>query len=160
MASGKGFLPCRGRREIWSLVDRYKKEFPIVNECRWCYNVIYNCEPLSLLGNAREVEHIGQQMDKEHQKVLQLKTIVTLPLILFLQHGKAQKGIHGNENDKCKWVYGLAGLLLLLAVAVFGESSYGAKLSLRIAGFGLQPSEFVPGSSPALPAAKTRKVCV
>ncbi|MCI8374010.1 MAG: FtsW/RodA/SpoVE family cell cycle protein [Lachnospiraceae bacterium] len=45
--------------------------------------------------------------------------------------------------QRLPWVYGLAGLLLLLAVAVFGESSYGAKLSLRIAGFGLQPSEFV-----------------
>lgn len=50
---------CRKQREIWQLADRYKKEFPVVNECRWCYNVIYNCEPLSLLGNKREVEDIS-----------------------------------------------------------------------------------------------------
>ena len=49
---------CRKQREIWMLADRYKKEFPIASECRWCYNVIYNCEPLSLLGNQREVESI------------------------------------------------------------------------------------------------------
>lgn len=45
--------------------------------------------------------------------------------------------------QRLPWVYGMAGLLLLLAVAVLGESSYGAKLSLKIAGFSLQPSEFV-----------------
>lgn len=50
---------CKGKSEQWSLVDRYKKEFPVVNECRWCYNVIYNCEPLSLLGNQKEVEDIS-----------------------------------------------------------------------------------------------------
>lgn len=50
---------CRKQQEIFRLSDRYKKEFPVVNECRWCYNVIYNCEPLSLLGNAREVGRIS-----------------------------------------------------------------------------------------------------
>lgn len=50
---------CQKKRECWSLIDRYKKEFPVVNECRWCYNVIYNCEPLSLLRNRKEVEHIS-----------------------------------------------------------------------------------------------------
>lgn len=50
---------CKGQRERITLVDRYKKEFPAVNECRWCYNVIYNCEPLSLLGNKKEVERIA-----------------------------------------------------------------------------------------------------
>ena len=50
---------CGKQQEIWRLADRYKKEFPVVNECRWCYNVIYNCEPLSLLGNVREVGRIS-----------------------------------------------------------------------------------------------------
>ncbi len=50
---------CRRQREPQRLTDRYKKEFPVMNECRWCYNVIYNCEPLSLLGNKKEVEEIA-----------------------------------------------------------------------------------------------------
>lgn len=54
----KTMKACQKQREIWMLADRYKKEFPIASECRWCYNVIYNCEPLSLLGNQREVESI------------------------------------------------------------------------------------------------------
>ncbi len=45
--------------------------------------------------------------------------------------------------QKLPWVYGGAGLLLLTTVAVFGGSSYGAKLSLSIMGFSFQPSEFV-----------------
>lgn len=41
------------------MTDRYKKEFPVLNYCRYCYNVIYNCEPLSLLGSSKEVERIA-----------------------------------------------------------------------------------------------------
>lgn len=44
------------RREVRrTLTDRYKKEFPVVNYCRYCYNIIYNCEPLSLLGSRETV---------------------------------------------------------------------------------------------------------
>lgn len=41
------------------------------------------------------------------------------------------------------WVYGIGGLLLLLFVRLIGTASFGAQLSLRIAGFTFQPSEFV-----------------
>ena len=50
---------CRQRTEVWHLSDRYQKEFPVLNYCRFCYNVIYNCEPLSLLGNRAEVERLA-----------------------------------------------------------------------------------------------------
>ncbi len=35
-------------RETLFLKDRYKKDFPVVTNCRYCYNVIYNSVPLSL----------------------------------------------------------------------------------------------------------------
>ncbi len=41
------------------------------------------------------------------------------------------------------WVYAAVGIALLLAVAVLGSVSYGAKLSFKIAGIAVQPSEFV-----------------
>jgi cell division protein FtsW (lipid II flippase) len=41
------------------------------------------------------------------------------------------------------WVYGIGGLLLLAAVAVIGNTAYGAQLSLTVGGFSFQPSEFV-----------------
>lgn len=41
------------------------------------------------------------------------------------------------------WLYAVAGIALLAAVAVLGSVSYGAKLSFRVAGIAIQPSEFV-----------------
>lgn len=41
------------------------------------------------------------------------------------------------------WLYAGVGIAGLLAVAFFGSTSYGAKLSVSIAGFSLQPSEFI-----------------
>lgn len=41
------------------------------------------------------------------------------------------------------WLFAGVGILLLGIVAVAGRTSYGAKLSISIAGFSLQPSEFV-----------------
>ncbi len=43
------------------LADRYQKEFPVVNYCRYCYNIIYNCEPLSLLYSREEVERLAPE---------------------------------------------------------------------------------------------------
>lgn len=42
-----------------------------------------------------------------------------------------------------KWIYGGIGFAALLFVAVFAVTSGGAKLGFTIAGFGIQPSEFV-----------------
>lgn len=41
------------------------------------------------------------------------------------------------------WVYGIAGIGILLYVLKFGVTKYGAKNWVMIAGFSLQPSEFV-----------------
>ena len=41
------------------------------------------------------------------------------------------------------WLYAVAGLVSLIAVAALGAVSYGAKLSFTVAGIALQPSEFV-----------------
>ena len=45
--------------------------------------------------------------------------------------------------DRLTWLYAIIGIALLSAVAVLGSVSYGAKLSFRIAGIAIQPSEFV-----------------
>lgn len=44
---------------------------------------------------------------------------------------------------KLTWLYAAVGLAGLLAVAVLGATSYGAKLSITIAGITVQPSEFI-----------------
>lgn len=39
---------CR-RQSGWNILsDRYQKEFPVYNDCTYCYNIIYNSVPLSL----------------------------------------------------------------------------------------------------------------
>lgn len=41
------------------------------------------------------------------------------------------------------WLYAVVGLVSLLAVSLFGDTTYGAQLSLNVAGVTFQPSEFV-----------------
>lgn len=42
-----------------SLTDRYSKKFLIKRNCKDCYNVIYNSQPLFLLHQAEEVKRLG-----------------------------------------------------------------------------------------------------
>ena len=44
---------------------------------------------------------------------------------------------------KIPWVYGVLGLVLLIVVWIVGNNSFGAQLSVNIAGIAFQPSEFV-----------------
>lgn len=55
----KTMRQCRKKTETWTLTDRYKKEFPVRNYCKYCYNVIYNSEVLSLLGNKKEIRRLA-----------------------------------------------------------------------------------------------------
>ncbi len=52
---------CDHREVLRLLVDRYKKEFPTLNHCRYCYNVIYNSEPLCLLHQKEAVTRIAPE---------------------------------------------------------------------------------------------------
>lgn len=45
--------------------------------------------------------------------------------------------------NRLAWLYAVLGVALLASVAVLGSVSYGAKLSFKIAGIAVQPSEFV-----------------
>lgn len=36
------------RKKCYYLKDRYSKEFPVLTDCRYCYNLIYNSLPVSL----------------------------------------------------------------------------------------------------------------
>ena len=47
---------CTGKPELLFLKDRKGKEMPVRNQCRFCYNTIYNESPMSLLGLSEEVK--------------------------------------------------------------------------------------------------------
>lgn len=51
----KGTFKCDKKPQILTLRDRLLKEFPVKNHCRFCYNTIYNSEPLSLLGQEEQI---------------------------------------------------------------------------------------------------------
>ncbi len=50
---------CTGKPELLFLKDRKGKEMPVRNQCRFCYNTIYNESPMSLLGLSEEVERFA-----------------------------------------------------------------------------------------------------
>lgn len=47
------------------------------------------------------------------------------------------------QLSRLAWVYGILGLALLAVVWMVGNNSYGAQLSITVAGVAFQPSEFV-----------------
>ena len=52
---------CTGKPELLYLKDRKGKEMPVRNQCRFCYNTIYNESPMSLLGLSKEMERFAPQ---------------------------------------------------------------------------------------------------
>ena len=50
---------CAKIPELLTITDRYKNEFPVKNQCKFCYNKIYNCKPLSLLTRKNEIAQIA-----------------------------------------------------------------------------------------------------
>lgn len=60
---------CKHQPEILLLKDRIGKEFPVRNHCTFCYNTIYNTNPLSLLSQREEAE-------KLHVKAVRLQFTV------------------------------------------------------------------------------------
>ncbi|MBO5278567.1 MAG: U32 family peptidase [Lachnospiraceae bacterium] len=50
---------CSKTPELMTITDRYNNEFPVKNQCRFCYNRIYNCKPLSLLSRKKEITDIA-----------------------------------------------------------------------------------------------------
>lgn len=50
---------CNHNFEKIILKDRYQKEFPVVCNCEFCYNTIYNTLPLSLLKESSKIKELG-----------------------------------------------------------------------------------------------------
>lgn len=46
---------CTGKSGWMSVTDRYQKKFMVRNECAYCYNIIYNTDPLVLLDQKEEI---------------------------------------------------------------------------------------------------------
>ncbi len=50
---------CNHTVDSFSLKDRYQNVFRVKTCCKYCYNVLYNCKPLSLLKYPDEIRNMG-----------------------------------------------------------------------------------------------------
>ena len=52
---------CKKDCKITMLKDRYQNEFPVKNQCRDCYNVIYNTAPLYMIDLKEDLEELNAE---------------------------------------------------------------------------------------------------
>lgn len=52
-------LGCDRKPDVLFMKDRTGKQIPVRNVCRFCYNMVYNPEPLSLAGMEKQVKGLG-----------------------------------------------------------------------------------------------------
>lgn len=52
---------CKKDCKITMLKDRYQNEFPVKNQCRDCYNIIYNTAPLYLIDLKEDLEELNAE---------------------------------------------------------------------------------------------------
>ena len=50
---------CSRQKQTMFIKDRLQKEFAVKNNCDYCYNVIYNTDPLVLLDQKREIKELS-----------------------------------------------------------------------------------------------------
>jgi len=53
---------CERKTEIWTLTDRMGNDLPVVNDCRFCMNTIYNALPTNLLPEADRIRKMGARI--------------------------------------------------------------------------------------------------
>lgn len=54
----KSLDQCRKEHTVLQLKDRYQKKFTVKCDCRYCYNTIYNCVPISLNKEIAEIKKL------------------------------------------------------------------------------------------------------
>ncbi len=107
------------------------------------YKYIYRCASRLIVNNMCMLLAVGfiilYRLDPD-KAVRQYQITVAASVITLLVPFIIRK-LH--FLNKLAWIYAAAGILPLLAVAVLGKFSNGAKLSFTVAGIAVQPSEFV-----------------
>lgn len=54
----KNLSACSKGMEDYKLIDRYKTQFKVKNICKYCYNLIYNSVPISLLSVSEDIKKL------------------------------------------------------------------------------------------------------
>ena len=83
---------CSGKPETLFLKDRKGKEMPVRNQCRFCYNTIYNESPMSLLGLSDEVERFDPSVLRLNFTIedrMETEKVLTAFHAEYMEGGKA-----------------------------------------------------------------------
>ncbi len=88
---------CTGKPEILYLKDRKGKEMPVRNQCRFCYNTIYNESPMSLLGLSGEIARFAPDSLRLNFTVEDRKTTEQV-LLSFYREFVEGKSVSAPEN--------------------------------------------------------------
>ncbi len=140
---GLGFLCLYIKNPTKELLGFYLLQVVLFGIIFLFYHFMYKRCSVLLLNNMVMLLAVSMiiltriSFDKAFRQFLFLAagSVIMLILPLFLQKGSIFR--------KFGALYFVAGVSLLAAVVVVGATSYGAKLTISIAGFSFQPSEFV-----------------
>ncbi len=78
-SKGQGLDRCFGIPDWLMLKDRTGKELPVRNHCTYCYNIIYNPDVLSLLGQKERIRKLSPQavrLQFTRESDLEMKEVV------------------------------------------------------------------------------------
>lgn len=140
---GLGFLCIYFKDKSIELVGFYLMQVILISVIFMFYHFMYKRCSVLLINNMCMFLVIGMIMltrisfDKAFRQFIfiAIGSFLMLIIPLFLQKGSLFR--------KFSVLYFISGVALLAAVVIIGSTSYGAKLTIEIAGFSFQPSEFV-----------------
>ena len=92
----KNTLGCDHKMSLLTLQDRYKKDMPVKNRCTFCYNSIYNAQPLSTIGLVTEISNLGVESYRlwfTTEKKDEVRKIVDCYVDVYLQNQRREEPI-------------------------------------------------------------------
>lgn len=86
---------CTHRSGQMNITDRFRKPFLVKNQCDYCYNVIYNTDPLVLTGQLHEIRELGAwalRLNFTCETGRQMHEVIELYRQAFLEEKPAEPG--------------------------------------------------------------------
>lgn len=125
------------------LIGFYLMQVVLISAIIGCYRIFYKNASRLLLNNMCMLLSVSFVIltRLSYDKALKQYLICVASTVIALLIPVIMKKLH--FFHKLEWVYAVVGILALLLVALVGATSYGAKISISIAGISIQPSEFV-----------------
>ncbi len=138
------FLALYAVQNDWRVIIFYLFQVILISIVLTCYQLFYSGASMLLANNMCMLLIVGFTMltrlsiERAIKQYIIALAAVVLTLVIPLMIHKL------TFLKRMTWVYALVGIAGLSAVAVLGKTSYGAKISISIAGlFTIQPSEFI-----------------